>query len=50
MKPKEREIFFIMVRDILEFIKNIQLMKTGVEKYLGWIADQQLPERPKSGE
>ena len=50
MKPKERKIFFIKVRNILEFMKNIQTIRTGEEKYSELIAVRNLLEGPKSDE
>ncbi|KAF3515237.1 hypothetical protein F2Q69_00004341 [Brassica cretica] len=36
-KPKAREIFTLKVKVSLEYIKNIQLIRLGMEKYLGLI-------------
>ena len=39
------EIFSVKVRNILQFIKNIQSIKTGAEKYSGLIAGQKFTGR-----
>ncbi|KAG5384935.1 hypothetical protein IGI04_036405 [Brassica rapa subsp. trilocularis] len=44
-KPEAREIFSIKVRIHLEFIKNIHLIRTGVEKYSGLIAGRKFTGR-----
>ncbi|WZZ36167.1 hypothetical protein YC2023_019568 [Brassica napus] len=45
MKPKDREIFSLRFRDQFEFIKNVQSIRKGVEKYLGLIAGQKFTGR-----
>ena len=41
---------FSQVRIHLEFIKNTQSIRTGVEKYLGLIAGQKFTENAESDE
>ncbi|WZZ73084.1 hypothetical protein YC2023_084454 [Brassica napus] len=44
-KPEARKIFSVKVRNILEFIKNIQSIRTGAGKYSGLIAGQKFTGR-----
>ena len=44
-KPEARELFFSKFRIILEFIKNIQLIRTGAEKYSGLIAGRKFTRK-----
>ena len=44
-KPEAREIFSLKFRDQVEFIKNDQSIRKGIEKYLGLIVGRKLTGR-----